>query len=81
MKVYLNAFITNKIKQMIIEFDCIHCDNKDPQKAVHYDGAVGYEAIYCRVCGCYVDHFGWHRADESSERFKKNYVSLLILIS
>jgi hypothetical protein len=39
---------------MIIAFDCT-CGNTDPKKAKFYDGALGYEAIICTVCGTYYD--------------------------
>ena len=39
---------------MIIAFTC-KCGNKDASKAKSYDGALGYEAIVCKVCGAYYD--------------------------
>ena len=39
---------------MIISFNC-ECGNKDPKKAKEYDGALGYEAVICAVCGTYYD--------------------------
>jgi hypothetical protein len=55
---------------MITQFTCT-CGNTDPQKAQHYDGAVGYEALICTVCGRYYDHVGTgeHEADEWSQQF------------
>lgn len=46
----------------IIHFNC-SCGNTDPTKARAYDGALGYEAIVCTVCGRYSDYNGEHPAD------------------
>ena len=54
---------------MIIKAECPVCKNTDAKKFKHYDGALGYEAIYCRCCGTYSDHNGFHLRDESSEEF------------
>lgn len=53
---------------MITKFDCT-CGNTDPRKAKYYDGALGYEAIVCTVCGRYSDHTGEHPADDWSKTF------------
>lgn len=53
---------------MITKFDC-RCGNKDPQLAYAYDGALGYEALVCKVCGRYYDQLGEHLADDWSEQF------------
>ena len=37
--------------------------------AKEYDGALGYEALVCKVCGRYYDHTGKHEADDWSKRF------------
>lgn len=50
---------------MILTFFC-SCGNKDPKKAVEYDGCLGYEALICTKCGRFVDHNGEHEADEFS---------------
>jgi hypothetical protein len=56
---------------MIVEFTC-PCGNNDPKKAKHYDGALGYEALICTVCGRYFDHTeGEHEPDEWSKQFVK----------
>jgi hypothetical protein len=57
---------------MIIAFDC-KCGNKDPKKAKFYDGALGYEAIVCTVCGIYYDfdEQGKPRTNEPDEWSKK----------
>ena len=39
---------------MITSFNCI-CGNKDASKVKEYDGALGYSAIVCKVCGTYYD--------------------------
>jgi hypothetical protein len=49
----------------IINFKC-ECGNTDSNKAIEYDGSVGYEAIICKKCGSYSDQFGLHQADEWS---------------
>jgi len=51
---------------MITQINCI-CGNKDPRKAVAYDGCLGYEAIICSCCGRYSDYNGLHEADEWSK--------------
>lgn len=53
---------------MIISFDC-PCGNTDPKEAKFYDGALGYEAIVCKYCGRYSDHFGMHDCDDWSESY------------
>lgn len=50
---------------MITKFSC-SCGNTNPAKTVTYDGALGYEAIVCTVCGNYHDHTREHQADEFS---------------
>jgi len=51
-------------------FDCL-CGNKDPKKTYEYDGALGYEAIICTVCGRIHDTSGVHPADSFSKKFIK----------
>ena len=53
---------------MITKFDC-KCGNTDTSKVHEYDGAVGYEALVCKVCGTYYDHTGEHPADDFSKQF------------
>jgi len=53
---------------MITSFKC-RCGNKDPRMAYDYSGAVGYEAMVCKICGRYYDLAGEHLADEWSEQF------------
>ena len=45
---------------MIIEFKCAHCGNTNKDKAMEYEGALGYEAIICECCGWTFDHNGAH---------------------
>lgn len=52
----------------ITKFNC-SCGNNNPKKAQAYDGALGYEAIICKVCGSYYDYMGKHEADEFSNKF------------
>ena len=56
----------------ITSFNC-PCGNQDPQKARHYDGMLGYEAVICTDCGKTHDHNGCHEADE----FSKSYVGIV----
>ena len=49
----------------VLKFSCA-CGNRDPGKVIEHDGALGYEAIVCKVCGRYSDHVGKHEADEWS---------------
>lgn len=53
---------------MITKFEC-SCGNKDPKKALAYDGAMGYESLICKVCGHYYDINGEHKADEFSKKY------------
>jgi transcription elongation factor Elf1 len=53
---------------MIIKFNCT-CGNTNPQKAKLYEGALGYSAIVCKVCGMYYDHNNKHIADDWSKKF------------
>jgi hypothetical protein len=39
---------------MVVSFNCT-CGNKDKSKVKEYDGALGYEALVCKVCGTYYD--------------------------
>jgi hypothetical protein len=55
---------------MIINFKC-PCGNNDPCLAYEYDGALGYEAVICKVCGKYCDEQGEHEPDEFSKQFIK----------
>ena len=57
---------------MIQNFYC-PCGNKDPKKAHHYDGALGYEAFICKCCGIYFDYEGQHEADVWSKNFIVDY--------
>jgi len=50
---------------MITKFTC-KCGNTDPKKAHFYDGALGYEALVCKVCGAYYDH-----DEKGKERYNK----------
>jgi transcription elongation factor Elf1 len=51
----------------VIQFTC-SCGNTDPVKTIEYDGALGYEAIVCTICGAYHDHTGEHPVDDFSRR-------------
>ena len=51
---------------MITKFTC-KCGNTNPLKSFHYDGALGYEAFVCLVCGCYSDYSGNYDPDEWSK--------------
>jgi len=53
---------------MITKFECT-CGNHNPQKAYHYDGCLGYEALVCKVCGKYYDYTGEHEADDFGKQF------------
>jgi hypothetical protein len=55
---------------MVTQFTCT-CGNCDPNKVYYYDGALGYEALICTVCGAYYDHVGsgGHQPDEWSRQF------------
>ena len=57
---------------MITKFTC-SCGNTDPKKALEYDGALGYEAIICTVCGAYYDLNGEYPKDGWSENYIKNH--------
>lgn len=39
---------------MVNSFSCT-CGNKDTSKVHEYDGALGYEALVCKICGVYYD--------------------------
>lgn len=52
----------------VLSFSC-PCGNTDPSKVKEYDGALGYEALVCKVCGRYYDHTGEHSADDWSKQF------------
>lgn len=39
----------------ITEYTCHWCGMNNPYKAKYYDGAIGYEAVICTVCGAYTD--------------------------
>jgi hypothetical protein len=39
---------------MVVSFSCT-CGNTDTSKVKDYDGALGYEALVCKVCGTYYD--------------------------
>ena len=54
---------------VVTKFDCSVCGNKDVSKVYEYDGALGYEALVCRVCGTYYDYSGSHKADDFSKQF------------
>jgi transcription elongation factor Elf1 len=64
---------------MIVSFDC-KCGNKDASKAKFYDGALGYEAIVCKVCGTYYDFDleGKPRTNEP-DNWSKEFVGLRFL--
>lgn len=47
---------------MITKFTCT-CGNTNPKKAYNYDGALGYEAMVCLICGNYSDFSGNYEAD------------------
>lgn len=51
---------------MVTKFECENCKNNDPRRTRVYDGMLGYEAIYCTVCGAYFDHEAFHLPDKSS---------------
>jgi hypothetical protein len=53
---------------MITKFNCT-CGNTDSNKAVLYEGCLGYEAIICKCCGRYYDENDEHDADEFSMSF------------
>lgn len=55
---------------MVIKFNC-SCGNNDPKKTHEYDGALGYEAVFCTVCGAIHDTAGVHDPDEYSLTFIK----------
>jgi hypothetical protein len=57
---------------MIIKFNC-KCGNDNPKKAKEYDGALGYEAIICTLCGTYydLDENGKGRTNQPDEWSKK----------
>jgi transcription elongation factor Elf1 len=61
---------------MITAFDCV-CGNKDASKAKFYDGALGYEAIICKVCGTTYDfdNEGKPRTNPPDE-WSRNFVGL-----
>ena len=42
------------------------CGNIKPREYIEYDGSLGYEAIICKQCGIYHDHFGEHKPDDWS---------------
>jgi len=54
---------------VVVEFNCKVCGNKDVSKVYEYDGALGYEALVCKVCGTYYDENGSHKADDWSKVF------------
>jgi predicted nucleic-acid-binding Zn-ribbon protein len=53
----------------LIKAKCIFCGNTNIREFVEYDGTIGYEAIICKKCGGYSDHYGHHEPDEFSKRF------------
>lgn len=53
---------------MITKFNCT-CGNTNPNKAVLYEGFLGYEAMICTCCGRYYDEESEHEADEFSMKF------------
>ncbi len=53
---------------MVTQFKC-QCGNQDPTNVQEYDGLLGYEALICKCCGRYSDHFGEHDADKFSKQF------------
>ena len=53
----------------IISGKCHKCGNTDVSMMKEYDGALGYEAIVCKVCGAYCDHEACHAPDEWSKEF------------
>lgn len=55
---------------MVISFDCA-CGNTDPTKVKKYDGALGYEALVCKVCGRFYDHDSANEPEEWSLNFIK----------
>ena len=61
---------------MIVSFNCT-CGNNDPKKAKFYDGALGYEAIVCKVCGRVYDFDleGKPRTNEA-DGWSRNFVGL-----
>lgn len=56
---------------MVTKFNC-PCGNTDPTKTHYHDGALGYEAVVCTVCGIYYDHEGEHPKDDWSKQFVKS---------
>jgi hypothetical protein len=58
------------VEERVTSFNC-PCGNKDPKKTYEYDGALGYEAIICTVCGRIHDDKGVHPADSFSKQFIK----------
>lgn len=65
---------------MIISFNCT-CGNNDPKKAKFYDGALGYSAIVCKVCGRVYDFDleGKPRTNEADE-WSRNFVGLKLKV-
>jgi hypothetical protein len=53
---------------MITKFHCPICSNNDPQKAIAYNGLLGYECIYCACCATKFDHNGMHLPDETEKK-------------
>ncbi len=53
---------------MVVKYNC-KCGNNDPRKVHEYDGALGYEALVCKVCGRYCDHAGEYEPDKWSMQF------------
>jgi len=57
---------------MINKFECDFCGNNDNTKAYEYGGALGYEAVVCKVCGAYYDY---QRADYNNpDEWSRQYI-------
>jgi len=57
---------------MVTKFNC-SCGNTATNRVVEYEGALGYEALICKVCGRYFDNEGEHEPDEFSSREITNH--------
>jgi len=64
---------------MITKFNCT-CGNTDNKKVYAYDGALGYEALVCTVCGRYYDYAGEHPSDDWSNDFIRTHVKKSIFV-
>jgi len=54
---------------MIISIDVpCKCGNKNINQFLEYNGLLGYEAIVCKLCARYSDHYGFHEAEEFSKK-------------